>query len=227
MRGLSICSLQFAICNLQFMSSLSTPNVNSPWTPLAVEELTAVLRGAGFFWCLAGGHAIERVVGHSYRAHEDIDIVVLRSQQLAVQRWFGEWTLMAADPPGCLRPWEVGEKLTWRVHDIWAHRAKAAGWELQIMIQEDDGTSWFFRRDDRVHGRVDELAVQVDGIPVLRPALQLLFKAKSSRPRDELDFNELLPVLSEPERRALWEWLDLTSPNGHPWMVALDEASAK
>ena len=95
------------------------------------------------------------------------------------------------------------------------------------MIQEDDGTSWFFRRDDRVHGRVDELAVLVDGIPVLRPALQLLFKAKCSRPRDEQDFIELLPVLAEQERQALWEWLDLTSPNGHPWMAALEKPSGK
>ena len=203
------------------------PNVDSRWSPLSVENVVEVMRGAGFFWCLAGGHAIERIVGRPYRTHGDLDIVVLRSQHLAVQRWFSEWTLMAADPPGCLRPWDAGEKLTWRVHDIWAHRANASGWELQIMIQEDDGTSWFFRRDDRVHGRVDELAVLVNGIPVLRPALQLLFKAKSSRPRDEQDFIELLPVLAEQERQALWEWLDLTSPNGHPWMAALEKPSGK
>jgi hypothetical protein len=198
------------------------PNVDSAWSPLSVDDVVEVMRGAGFFWSLAGGHAIERVVGRSYRTHGDIDIVVLRSQQLAVQQWFSEWTLMAADPPGCLRPWDAGEKLSWRVHDIWAHRPNAPGWELQIMIQEDDGTSWFFRRDDRVHGLVDELAVLVDGVPVLRPALQLLFKAKNSRPRDEQDFLELLPVLAHRERQALWEWLDLTSPNGHPWMAALE-----
>jgi len=203
------------------------PNVESRWSPLSVDEVVEVMRGAGFFWCLAGGHAIERVVGRSYRAHDDIDIVVLRSQQLAVQRWFREWTLMAADPPGCLRRWEAGEKLTWRVHDIWAQRANAAGWEVQIMIQEDDGTSWFFRRDDRVHGRVDQLAVDVQGVPVLRPALQLLFKAKRSRAKDELDFSELLPVLTPPERQLLWEWLDLTSPNGHPWMATLEEAPVR
>jgi hypothetical protein len=203
------------------------PNVESRWSPLSVDDVVEVMRGAGFFWCLAGGHAIERVVGRSYRVHDDIDIVVLRSQQLAVQRWFSEWTLMAVDPPGCLRAWEAGEKLTWRVHDIWAQRANAAGWEVQIMIQEDDGASWFFRRDDRVHGRVDQLAVHVQGVPVLRPALQLLFKAKSSRPRDELDFSELLPVLTKTERQSLWEWLELTSPNGHPWMATLEEPPAR
>ena len=199
------------------------PNVAAPWVPLTVEELSTVMHGAGFFWCLAGGHAIERVIGRPYRPHDDIDIVVLRSEQLAVQEWFRDWTMAAADPPGALRPWTPGEKLSWRVHDIWAQRPGAAGWELQIMIQENDATSWFFRRDDRVHGRVDDLSVMVDGVPCLRADLQLLFKAKSSRPKDDLDFLQVLPILSEGQRRSLWDWLDLTSPNGHPWMAALEE----
>ena len=201
------------------------PNVDSRWSPLSVGELLDVMRGADFFWCLAGGHAIERVIGKSYRAHDDIDIVVLRSQQLPVQEWFRDWTLAAADPPGSLRPWAAGEKLTWRVHDIWAHRPGAVGWELQIMIQEDDGSSWFYRRDDRVHGRIDDLSIMVGDVPCLRPDLQLLFKAKSSRPKDDLDFLQLLPMLSEQDRQRLWDWLDLTSPNRHPWMPALEHPS--
>lgn len=203
------------------MSTPLTPD-GSPWVPLSVDELAAIMAGAGFFWCLAGGRALERIVGRPYRSHDDIDIVVLRSQQLAVQEWFGEWTLSAADPPGSLRPWLAGERLPWRVHDVWAHRPGATGWELQIMIQEDDATSWFFRRDDRVHGRLDELAVMIDGVPCLRTDLQLLFKAKSARPRDDLDFMQALPALSARERQTLWDWLDLTSPNGHPWMPALE-----
>ena len=202
------------------------PNVDRGWSPLSVDELTAIMDGAGFFWCLAGGHALERLLGRRYRAHDDIDIVVLRSQQLAVQAWFSDWTLAAADPPGSLRPWATGEKLSWRVHDIWAHRPDAAGWELQIMIQEDDATSWFYRRDDRVHGRVDDLIVMAGGVPCLRADLQLLFKAKSARPKDDMDFLQVLPILSPPERQTLWDWLDLTSPNGHPWMPAL-EATAR
>ena len=198
------------------------PNVTTPWAPLTVEELCGVMRGAGFFWCLAGGQAIERIVGRPYRPHDDLDIVVLRSQQAAVQQWFSDWTLVAADPPGSLRPWLNGEKLAWRVHDVWARRRAAAGWELQIMMLEDDATSWFFRRDDRVHGRVDDLIVMAAGVPCLRPDLQLLFKSKSSRPKDDLDFLQLLPVLSDQQRQTLWDWLDLTSPNGHSWMPALE-----
>jgi hypothetical protein len=179
--------------------------------------------GAGFFWCLAGGHAIERVVGRPYRPHEDIDIVVLRSEQLAVREWLHDWELAAADPPGSLRPWLPGERLPWRVHDVWCHRPESRAWELQVMLQEADAQCWYFRRDDRVHGHLDDLAKMVDGVPCLRPDLQLLFKAKSLRPRDELDFQQVLPFLSENERVTLAQWLRLTSPNGHPWTAALEE----
>ena len=79
------------------------PNVTSGWTPVTIGELTRIMDGAPFFWCLAGGHAIERMVGHPYRAHDDLDIVVLRSQQTAVQEWFRDWMLAAADPPKACR----------------------------------------------------------------------------------------------------------------------------
>ena len=53
------------------------PNdVTLPWSPLPVHDVVRLMRGAGFFWCLAGGHAIERVLGQAYRQHDDIDIVV-------------------------------------------------------------------------------------------------------------------------------------------------------
>lgn len=192
------------------------------WNPLPAPAVAALMQGAGFFWCLAGGQAVEQVVGRSYRVHDDTDIVVLRPEQLAVQAWLGDWRLSAADPPGTLRPWAMGEKLPWRVHDVWARREESRAWELQIMIQEADGDWWYFRRDDRVQGRIDDLATMVNGLPCLRMDLQLLYKAKSSRPRDEADFQQLLPHLSDEQQRTLVEWLRLTCPNGHHWIEALE-----
>ena len=193
------------------------------WAPLSVAEVTMVLDGAPFFWCLAGGHGLERLAGWPYRAHEDIDVVVLRPEQLALQQWLADWTLAVADPPGTLRSWTRGELIPWRAHDIWTRRNGAAAWELQFMIQESEGDSWYFRRDDRVNGRIDDLSVRIDGVPCLRPDLQLLFKAKSAREKDELDFQYTLPSLSVAQRRTLAGWLRLTSPNGHPWIAALEQ----
>jgi hypothetical protein len=73
-----------------------------------------------------------------------------------------------------------------------------------------------------VQGRIDDLAMMVNGLPCLRMDLQLLYKAKSSRPRDEADFQQLLPHLSDEQQRTLVEWLRLTCPNGHHWIEALE-----
>ena len=201
------------------------PNVDAPWLPLSVDEVMDLMRGAPFFWCLAGGHAIERVVGRPYRAHDDIDIVVLRTDLEGLQQRLTGWHLSAADPPGSLRPWEAGEKLPWRVHDIWGRREESPAWELQVMVQEADAGKWYFRRDDRVQGPIDELTKIVGAVPCLRMDLQLLYKAKSSRPKDETDFQHLLPHLSGDERRRLADWLRLTCANGHHWIASLEMES--
>ena len=199
------------------------PNeTDAPWSPLPVDAIAGAMRGADFFWCLAGGLAIERVVGETYRSHGDSDIVVLRSQLDAVQRHLDDWHLAAADPPGLLRTWVRGERLPWRVHDVWAHRADARAWELQLMIQEADGDCWYYRRDDRVNGRIDDLAIVVDGVPCLRMDLQLLYKSRGVRAKDDEDFLRLVPVLSEDRRRQLVDWLRLTNPNGHHWIEFLE-----
>lgn len=201
------------------------PNeIHAPWSPMPVNEIADLMRGAGFFWCLAGGLAIEHVVGQPYRPHEDSDIVVLRPQLAAVQRHFDGWHLAAADPPGLLRRWDPGERLPWRVHDVWAHRADSPAWELQLMIQEADGESWYYRRDDRVNGQISDLASMVDGVPCLRMDLQLLYKSRGVRLKDDEDFLRLLPVLPLEQRQTLLEWLRLTYPNGHQWVEALESS---
>lgn len=199
----------------------TTPDVTAPWSPLPLPQLLDRMRGAGFFWCLAGGQAISRVVGRSFRSHHDLDIVVLRSEQLAVREWLHDWRLYAADPPGSLRPWARQEILPSTVHDVWCHRDGNESWELQIMIQEADSESWLYRRDARVRGPIEDLAMLVDGVPCLRMDLQLLFKSKAVRPKDDHDFRELAPLLAGAERDNLARWLRLIHPGGHPWATAL------
>ena len=196
-------------------------NLTAPWSPLPLPVLLDQMQGADFFWCLAGGQAIARVVGRSFRPHEDLDIVVLRSEQVAVQTWLHDWHLYAADPPGALRTWAPREILPTTVHDVWGHRHGKKSWELQIMLQESDSEFWHYRRDARVRGALKDLATSVAGVPCLRMDLQLLFKAKTVCPKDDLDFRELLPVLSTRERQNLAGWLRLTHPEGHPWCAAL------
>jgi hypothetical protein len=59
-----------------------------------------------------------------------------------------------------------------------------------------------------------------DGIPYLAPEIQLLFKAKGRRPKDEQDFAIALPLLDEGSRVWLKDALILTFTD-HPWIAQL------
>jgi hypothetical protein len=85
-------------------------------TPAAVQSIFGCLDVP---WWVAGGYAIELAVGRPFRVHSDIDILLLRRDQLAVQHALAGWEWWAADPPGVLRPWAPGEYLVDTVHDIW------------------------------------------------------------------------------------------------------------
>ena len=101
----------------------------SQWRPLSVAEAVRVFANAPFAWGLAGGYAIEQFLGRAIRAHDDLDIIVFRDDQLRLQHWLAGWQLFAADPPGTLRPWLMDEFLPVGIHDIWGYRAGATAWE--------------------------------------------------------------------------------------------------
>ncbi|MFA9428838.1 GNAT family N-acetyltransferase [Egicoccus sp. AB-alg2] len=187
------------------------------WQPLSPTQAAAVFAGASFPWWIAGGWALDLVVGRRTRRHDDLDVGVLRRDQAAVQRYLRGWELWAADPPGTLRPWAPGEWLPVGVHDVWARRPGSASWRFQLHVNEADGPSWVSRRDPAVRRSLTEAVVDVGGIPVLAPELQLLMKARTPRPKDEADFAAVLPAL-DVRRRG---WLARHLPAGHPWLGPL------
>lgn len=195
-----------------------------PWQPLAVRDLALLLAGAYFPWWVAGGWAIDRFVGHQTRQHDDLDVLVLRRDQLVVQHALRGWDLHAADPPGTLRPWAAGEALGAGIYDIWCRPDTAAPWALQLMLADIDrtGTHWIFRRDPRVTGSLSRLGSRsAEGIPYVAPEVQLLYKAKQTPlPKDEADFAVALPLLDVPSRRWLTEVLT-TLRQQHPWLAPL------
>ncbi|WP_245633132.1 hypothetical protein [Luteipulveratus mongoliensis] len=59
-----------------------------------------------------------------------------------------------------------------------------------------------------------------DGVPYLEPHLQLLYKAKGLRRRDQEDFEVALPLLGDARRVWLADALQRALP-GHPWLSTL------
>jgi len=192
------------------------------WAPLEPAEVTDLLRRAACPWWIAGGWAIDLHIGRQTRAHEDIDVLILRNDQLAMQHVLSGWDLHAADPPGSLRRWHRGEVLPADVHDIWCRRTPGSPWSLQLMIDDASDGIWSYRRDRRIERPVDELdGYACHGAPrVLAPEVQLLQKSKSPRPKDEADFLAVNEVLGQDQRAWLLRSLTLTSPNHH-WLKHL------
>ncbi len=200
---------------------MNTVIPDNNWQSLSCMEVIQVFANAPFIWGIAGGYAVEQFLGKSIRDHSDTDIVVYRDQQLQVQRWLPDWQLSAADPPGTLRPWIDDEYLPYGIHDIWGHRRHVQAWQLQIMLAEVDGDHWFMRRNPEIRGRRDNLIVRYGGIPCIRIDVQLLFKARSCRPKDSADFEACMPHLSADAKRWLRQNLLQLYPTGHPWLEDL------
>ena len=172
-------------------------------------------------WWLAGGYALEMFAGYSWRTHDDIDVLLLRRDQQAIHGWLPDWQVYAADPPGHLRRWEPGHWLEPTVHDLWCRESADRPWRIQFMLDEAEAGTWISRRNRQVSRPVDSLGLTSDlGIPYLTPEVQLFYKAKATRPKDELDFQTVTPLLNELQRAWLASALTTTHP-GHPWTSRL------
>lgn len=178
--------------------------LDHPWDPLTPAEVAELFADIGVPWWIAGGYAIELAVGRPVRDHSDVDVLLLRRDQRAVHRALAGWECWAADPPGSLRPWLPGEFLPFGVHDIWCRPSTDDPWRLQLMFDESEGDEWISRRDPIVRLPIAALGrVSADGIPYLAPEIQLFYKSWAPRPKDLVDFDAALPLLSAAQRAWL------------------------
>lgn len=202
----------------------SVAGTDTPWgkwepaTPTEVAQMFSALRTP---WWIAGGYAIELAVGHVFREHGDIDVLLLRRDQLTAQHVLAGWEWWAADPPGVLRPWQPGETLPASVHDIWCRPTAAHPWRIQLMLDESSGEDWVSRRDPRVRRPISSLGrTSADGIPYLAPEIQLFYKARGLRAKDDADFAAMHTLLDTRQRQ--WLIRAITTAHGtHPWLSQL------
>ncbi|MEV4799444.1 amino acid transporter [Nonomuraea sp. NPDC049421] len=191
-----------------------------PWDAAPLGEVVALMRGLAAPWWVAGGYAIELAVGHSYRDHGDVDIALPRRDQLAVRRLLIGWDVHVAAVAQTLRPWALDEVLPEQAHDIWVREHPEGPWRFQLMLDETEGEEWIYRRDPRIRRPLARLTIEEDGFRRLAPEVQLLYKSKGMRPKDETDFQTVLPMLSDEQRCWLDEALEKTHST-HPWRERL------
>lgn len=69
-----------------------------------------------------------------------------------------------------------------------------------MTIGEVSKSNWIYRRDPSVQRPGMAVLRTTDGIPYQAPELQLLFKSKGLRPKDDVDPAEAIPTLDARQR---------------------------
>ncbi|HVV35767.1 MAG TPA: 2-amino-4-hydroxy-6-hydroxymethyldihydropteridine diphosphokinase, partial [Acidimicrobiales bacterium] len=182
-------------------------NLGSLWGEwdLSVTPADAVrwMRGWDGPWAVAGGWAIELFVGRRVRDHRDLEIAVARADADRVHEQFAGWDLFFPSPVAMTR-WRAGDPLPADQHQVWAQRDGV--WTHEVFFEDIRDGRLHYRRDAAVTLPVEQAILRsAEGIPYIAPELQLLYKAKAMRRRDELDFAAAEPLLSDAQRA----WLSL------------------
>ncbi len=194
----------------------------SYWEPFSPQEVAQIFSAFAGPWCIAGGWGLDLFLNKITREHADIDVIVLREDQPLLFELFQGFEIFVVDPPGSLRPWKVTESLSYPLYNIWIREKAIGPWKVQVMLQDHRPQEWLFRRDHLISGPLDKLVVQTNiGIPVLSPDIQLLYKGKDIRTKDQQDFQKVLPYLEAEQSIWLGEKIRQVYGKQHPWLEQL------
>jgi hypothetical protein len=189
-----------------------------PWRPLELGNVIQVFGTWSTRWWISGGVALELHVGSSWRAHHDSDVSILRDDALALPVVLAGWDIQVA-AAGTLTPWD-GSALAahGNQNNLWCRKAPDQPWCLDVTISEGDQECWIYRRDPTLRVPWEDAVLRNErGVAYLAPELQLLFKSKNNRPKDDRDAAEVIPALAAGQQRLLQGLL----PADHPWQVLL------
>jgi GNAT superfamily N-acetyltransferase len=203
--------------------SLAAPLVDA-WAPWRPQGVARRLAGVTRPWHVAGGWALELWRSDQglepMREHGDLEIAIPRGAYRPV-----------ADALG-LVPYGVNSGAIWPLGDgrpgrhlrqVWM--AEHGRYRIDVILEAGGERTWVFKRDPRISLPMRQAVMRSqDGIPYLRPGAVLLYKAarpgRTPRPKDETDFEAVVPGLEDAERDWLLCALATAYP-GHPWTRAL------
>lgn len=194
------------------------------WKPLTLDEVRERFAGFDVDWWVAGGVAIDLFVGWETRPHEDIDLEMFRGDRDVLFDVFDGWEMFVVSE-GNRHRWHRAMTLDPKVFGVWGRPSAASPWAVEIMLADGDGDEWRFRRDNEIsfpRGRLTHTTA--DGIAYCVPEVQLLFKAKKHRTKDDADMVRCLHRLDRVQREWLLEALGRSEP-GHPWCELIRQAA--
>lgn len=196
---------------------LCSPSV---WRTLTPQEAVVLLSELRTPWWIAGGWALDLYLGKATRAHKDLDVGIFRHDAEIVRAALPDWGFFEARN-GILSPLAMGDAPGADVNSLWCKRTSASRWELELMLDRSDGEVWIFRRDARItYPLSSAIRRNPEGIAYLAPEIQLLYKARATRPEDQADFDHVVPRLTQDAKTWLRESLLRFDPE-HVWISKL------
>jgi hypothetical protein len=187
---------------------------------IAPAEAAAWLAPLTARWWFAGGWAIDLHAGAQSRPHGDLDIGILRRDAREVLAVFSSWEIFEAEA-GVLTRLKQGAPPRSGVNLLWCRPAGAAEWALEFLLDDAIEDEWVFRRQPDIRRRLATIVRRTaEALPYLAPEIQLLYKSRNPRPRDEADFRLLAPRLDGEARAWLNDALVRTDPQ-HAWIPDL------
>jgi len=197
--------------------------VGNPGRPMtsSFEPVVAVAAVMAEFpnpWFVSGGWAIDLFVGRVTREHHDVEVGLFLPDQEAVRAHLRGWDLFRIREDAW-EPWADGDVVALPEFQLQARAPEPGGRAFDLFLNPREGDEWVSRRHAGL--RVPAAAIvewsaghgaDPAGIPFLAPEIQLLYKAKYHRPKDDADFAVALPRL-DGRRRA---WLRAALEVHHP-----------
>lgn len=191
------------------------------WLPRTPTDARALFDGYPGTWWIAGGWALQAFTG-VVRDHEDVDPGILLAELPLIRAHVrGRFDLWGASS-GALKPVLSDDPadMLEGTAGMWVRPSAADPWEYDILLSPGTPDEWQYKRDPRIRMPMGDALWERDGIRYLQPEIQLLYKAKGLREKDQIDFDATLPFLDEDRRRWLADGLRQTLP-GHPWLRGL------
>jgi hypothetical protein len=195
--------------------------MDDTWDPITVAEAVGRFEPFDVDWWIAGGLAIDLFLGWESRPHADIDIEMFRKDRDALFDVFDGWELFSMSE-GSLTRWLRGDPIASAVFAIWGRPHDGASWAVEILLADGDRSEWKFRRDPTITldgGRL--VRATENGVPCCTPEVQLLYKSKMARPKDDVDLAHCLHRMDKGQRSWLRDAISRTTPD-HPWIEVLE-----